>query len=80
MEGISTLTNQGIQFRVECFYLWDVERDVPGATPRGVPEAKKPAAQAVGCVQSGGGEEHTRGTALRLVYPICYKSPETSAL
>jgi hypothetical protein len=52
MEGISTLTNQGIQ----------------------------PAAQAVGCVQSGGGEEHTRGTALRLVYPICYKSPETSAL
>ena len=30
MEGISTLTNQGIQFHVECFYLWDAERDVPG--------------------------------------------------
>jgi len=30
MEGISTLTNQGIQFYLECFYLWDMERDVPG--------------------------------------------------
>jgi hypothetical protein len=30
MEGISTLTSKGIQFHVECFYLWDVERDAPG--------------------------------------------------
>jgi hypothetical protein len=30
MEGISTLTNQGLQFHVECFYIWDMERDVPG--------------------------------------------------
>jgi hypothetical protein len=30
MEGISTLTNKGIQFHVECFYLWDSERDAPG--------------------------------------------------
>jgi len=30
MEGISTLTNQGVQFHVECFYLWDAERDAPG--------------------------------------------------
>lgn len=30
MEGISTITNQGIQFHVECFYLWDAERFVPG--------------------------------------------------
>jgi len=30
MEGISTLTNQGLQLHVECFYLWDEERDVSG--------------------------------------------------
>jgi hypothetical protein len=29
MEAISTLTNQGIQLHVECFYLWDLERVVP---------------------------------------------------
>jgi hypothetical protein len=26
MEGIST-TNQGLQLHVECFYVWDMERD-----------------------------------------------------
>lgn len=30
LEGISTLTKQGIQFHVECFYLWDLERNAPG--------------------------------------------------
>lgn len=30
MECISTQTNQGLQFHVECFYVWDVERDAPG--------------------------------------------------
>ena len=30
MEGISTLTNEGIQMHVLCFYIWDEERDVPG--------------------------------------------------
>ena len=30
MECISTDTNQGLQFHVECFYLWDQERDAPG--------------------------------------------------
>ena len=30
MEAISTATNQGLQFHVECFYLWDTERDAPG--------------------------------------------------
>ena len=30
MEGISTTTNQGLQLHVECFYLWDEERDEPG--------------------------------------------------
>lgn len=30
MEAISTANNQGIQFHVECFYLWDSERDAPG--------------------------------------------------
>jgi len=30
MEGISTADNQGLQLHVECFYLWDEERDVPG--------------------------------------------------
>jgi hypothetical protein len=30
MEAISTTTNQGLQFHVECFYLWDTERDAPG--------------------------------------------------
>jgi hypothetical protein len=29
MEGISTLTNQGIQLHVECFYIWDLERRPP---------------------------------------------------
>ena len=29
MEGISTLTNQGIQLHVECFYIWDLERMPP---------------------------------------------------
>jgi hypothetical protein len=30
MECISTQHNQGLQFHVECFYIWDSERDVPG--------------------------------------------------
>ena len=30
MECISTQTNQGLQFHVECFYIWDSERDVRG--------------------------------------------------
>ena len=30
MECISTTTNQGLQFHVECFYWWDAERLVPG--------------------------------------------------
>ena len=30
MEAISTTNNQGLQFHVVCFYLWDVERDAPG--------------------------------------------------
>ena len=30
MEAISTLNNQGIQFHVECFYIWDSEREVVG--------------------------------------------------
>lgn len=29
MEAISTTTNQGLQLHVECFYLWDEERDEP---------------------------------------------------
>jgi hypothetical protein len=28
MEAISTLTNQGLQFHVECFYVWDSERQI----------------------------------------------------
>jgi hypothetical protein len=30
MECISAATNQGLQFHVECFYLWDAEREAPG--------------------------------------------------
>lgn len=30
MEGISTLTNKGIQMHVPCFSIWDEERDVSG--------------------------------------------------
>ena len=30
MECISTQTNQGLQFHVECFYIWDAERVAPG--------------------------------------------------
>lgn len=30
MECISTATNQGLQFHVECFYYWDLERAAPG--------------------------------------------------
>ena len=30
MEGVSATTNQGIQLHVECFYVWDRERDAPG--------------------------------------------------
>ena len=30
MECISTTTNQGLQFHVECFYFWDLERMAPG--------------------------------------------------
>lgn len=30
MEGISTETNQGLQFHVECFYISDSERNVLG--------------------------------------------------
>ena len=29
MEGISAITNLGFQLHVECFYLWDEERDEP---------------------------------------------------
>ena len=32
MEGISAATKQGLQLHVECFYLWDEERDTPGRT------------------------------------------------
>jgi hypothetical protein len=31
MEGISA-TKRGYQFHVECFAVWDAERDVPGRT------------------------------------------------
>lgn len=30
MECISTRTNQGLQFDIQCFYIWDQERLVPG--------------------------------------------------
>ena len=30
MEGISTLTNEGIQMHVLCFAIWDEERNVLG--------------------------------------------------
>jgi hypothetical protein len=30
MECISAATNRGLQFHVECFYLWDAEREAPG--------------------------------------------------
>lgn len=30
IEGISTADNQGLQLHVECFYIWDEARDVPG--------------------------------------------------
>ena len=30
MEAISTINNQGLQFHVACFYVWDSERDAPG--------------------------------------------------
>ncbi len=32
MEGIRATTNQGLQLHVECFSLWDEERDAPGRT------------------------------------------------
>jgi hypothetical protein len=35
MEAISTTTNQGSQLHVECFYLWDEARTVPGASLTG---------------------------------------------
>ena len=34
-EAISSTTNQGIQLHVECFYLWDEARTVPGASLTG---------------------------------------------
>ena len=37
MEAISTTTNQGIQFHVECFYIWDTERDAPARRRHGLP-------------------------------------------
>ena len=31
MEGVSAdLTKRALQFHVECLFLWDAERDVPG--------------------------------------------------
>lgn len=30
VEAISALTNQGIQFHIPCFYMWDEERDPAG--------------------------------------------------
>jgi hypothetical protein len=30
VEGISTRTNQGLQFHIGCFYIWDQERDPSG--------------------------------------------------
>lgn len=30
IEGISKADNQGLQLHVECFYVWDRERSVPG--------------------------------------------------
>jgi hypothetical protein len=30
VEAISTVTNQGLQFHIGCFYAWDDERDPPG--------------------------------------------------
>ena len=29
-DPVSTATNQGLQFHVECFYFWDAEREAPG--------------------------------------------------
>lgn len=34
VEAISTMTNQGIQFHIQCFYVWDAERDPPGRLDR----------------------------------------------
>ena len=30
VEAISTRTNQGLQFHIGCFYVWDGERDPSG--------------------------------------------------
>ena len=30
MEGISQTTKQGLQLHVECFSVWDEEREAPG--------------------------------------------------
>jgi hypothetical protein len=42
MEGVSTTTNQGIQLHVECFSLWDRERDAPGRYDPGPDVASRP--------------------------------------
>ena len=34
IEAISTMTNQGVQFHVACFSVWDAERDVSGRLDR----------------------------------------------
>ena len=30
VEAISAVTNQGLQFHIGCFFVWDQERDPPG--------------------------------------------------
>jgi hypothetical protein len=37
IEAISTMTNEGIQLHVECFYIWDTERDEPTRRRPSVP-------------------------------------------
>lgn len=41
MEGISTVTDEGIQLHVECFYVWDTERGDRGRLRRSMEEQRK---------------------------------------
>ena len=41
LEGISSITNVGIQLHVGCFYVWDTERGEPGRLRRRMEEQRK---------------------------------------